>query len=75
MDPIGEPCMPGSSIVSVIGELDTVTPNTHVTEQLDGWGVPAENRFSYDRGHFTIPLGMIYDEAPIRRFAEVIKNL
>ena len=75
MDPMGEPCMPGDAIVSVIGELDTVTPGAHITEQLDDWGVPAENRFSYARGHFTIPLGMICDEKPIRTFARVLKRL
>jgi hypothetical protein len=75
VDPQGRPCMPGSHIVSVIGERDTVTPETHIAAQLDAWGVPRENRFRYQRGHFTIPLGMIYDEEPIRAFAEVLKAL
>ena len=75
MDPQGEPCMPGNCIVSVTGEADTVTPKTFVGAQLDEWGVPRENRFAYERGHFTVPLGMIYNEEPIRAFAEVLKRL
>lgn len=75
MDPQGEPCMPGDCIVSVTGERDTVTPKTFVGQQLDEWGVPRENRFAYERGHFTVPLGMIYNEEPIRAFAEVLKRL
>ena len=75
LDPEGMPCMPGANIISVTGEHDTVTPKTHVAGQLDDWGVPRENRFHFQRGHFTIPLGMVNDESPIRAFAEVIKRL
>ena len=75
MDPEGMPCMPGTNIVSVIGGRDTVTPETHVAGQLDDWGVPQENRFRFQRGHFTIPLGMINDESPIRAFAGLLKRL
>jgi hypothetical protein len=75
LDPPGAPCMPGESIVSVIGDQDTVTPNTLVGAQLDRWGVPRANRYHYDRGHFTVPLGMIYDEAPIQAFADVLIGL
>ena len=75
MDPQGRPCMPGDCIVSVIGEHDRVTPTTHIPEQLDEWGVPPGNRFCYPRGHFTIPLGMVHDDDPIRAFAGVLKAL
>lgn len=75
MDPVGLPCMSGNCIVSVTGERDTVTPGTFIGEQMDEWGVPQENRFSYQRGHFTVPLGMICDEEPIKAFANIIKGL
>jgi len=75
LDPVGRPCMSGGSILSVIGDRDTVTPNTLVNAQLDDWGVPQKNRFHFPRGHFTIPLGMINDESPMVAFAELMKRL
>lgn len=75
LDPVGQPCMRGDHIISVIGDRDTVTPNTLVLGQLDDWGVPAANRFHYDRGHFTIPLGMINDDSVLVTFANMLREL
>jgi hypothetical protein len=74
LDPLGKPCMTGERIVSVIGDRDTVTPTTLVNEQLDFWGVPAANRFHVDRGHFTVPLGLIHDNTPLMAFVDILKR-
>lgn len=65
------PCVSPECIISVTGSHDTVTPEASARRQLDAWQVPERNRFSYRRGHFTIPLGMIRDQAPLRRLREV----
>jgi pimeloyl-ACP methyl ester carboxylesterase len=74
LDPLGKPCMPGSHIISVIGDRDTVTPSKLALEQLDYWEVPKENRYHFDRGHFTIPLGMINDDSVLRAFAGILND-
>ena len=66
------PCVPPECIISVTGSHDTVTPEASARRQLDAWQVPERNRFSYRRGHFTIPLGMIRDQAPLRRLRDVL---
>ncbi len=75
IDPARPACIKGENIVTVYGTEDTVTPIRTALIQMDAWNVPQENRFSYKRGHFTIPLGMINDDAPLLRFATVIKNI
>ncbi|MGH1352594.1 MAG: hypothetical protein ACRBBN_17580 [Methyloligellaceae bacterium] len=75
IDPPKTPCMSGESIVTVYGEKDTVTPIASAIAQMNDWEVPEKNRFRYRRGHFSIPLGMIYDDTPIKRIAQVLKGL
>ncbi len=74
IDPEQAICIEGRFIVTVYGSEDTVTPIKTALTQMDAWNVPEENRFSYKRGHFSIPLGMINDDAPLLRFAEVLKQ-
>lgn len=75
LDPLGKPCMPGDRVVSVIGDRDTVTPTALVNSQLDLWDVPTENRFHFDRGHFTVPLGLIHDNTPLMTFVDILRRL
>ncbi len=74
LDPEQSTCMSGENIISVCGSEDIVTPIVTANKQLDAWAVPANNRFVYRRGHFTVPLGMIYDNEPLQRFAQVLKR-
>lgn len=74
LDPLELPCMPSENIVSVTGSADTVTFESEAYKQLDHWGVPTQNRFSYRRGHFTVPLGMLRDTQPLLRFREVLRT-
>jgi hypothetical protein len=75
IDPVRPACIKGEHIVTVCGSKDTVTPIKTAITQMDAWNVPPENRFSYDRGHFTVPLGMINDDTPLRKFATIIERL
>lgn len=74
LDPVQNACIAGENIISVCGLKDEVTPIVTANRQLDLWQVPTENRFEYDRGHFTIPLGMINNNAPLQRFVEVLNR-
>ncbi|PCI46126.1 MAG: hypothetical protein COB49_09055 [Alphaproteobacteria bacterium] len=74
LDPWGKPCIAGRNIVSVTGMRDSVTPAASAHRQMDFWDVPAENRFIYNRGHFTIPLGIINNAAPLEKLAAILQN-
>ncbi len=74
LDPKAKPCIAGKNIVSVTGLRDTVTPTPSAHKQMDCWDVPSENRFIYNRGHFTIPLGIINNAAPLEKLAEILQN-
>ena len=75
IDPQRPACISGENIVTVYGMEDTVTPIKTALTQMDAWEVPQENRFSYKRGHFSIPLGMINDDEPLLRFAAVLRKI
>lgn len=75
LDPRRGPLVPPERIVSIVGRRDTVTPYAGDAggETLAvRWGVPAENRFELDRGHFSVPMTLIRNHAPTRRFVEVM---
>ena len=57
-------------MISVLGRRDDVTPFAGGVELLDAWQVPSENRFIWDRGHFTVPMTMIRNNQPLVRFRE-----
>lgn len=75
IDPVRPACMPGERIVSVLGTEDRVTPIRSALVQLDDWEVPTQNRFAYNRGHFSIPLGMVNNRDPLIRLAEIMRGL
>jgi len=74
LDPLAAPSMPPECIVSVTGSRDNVTLESSANQQLDFWKVPALNRFSYRRGHFSTPLGMLRDVEPLHRLRQVLRE-
>lgn len=72
LDPVGEPVIPPEKIVTVLGSRDDVTPFTSARLLIEEWRVPPENRFIWRRGHFSVPLAMLRDPAPLRRFKAVL---
>jgi len=75
IDPPRPVAISGKNIVSVLGTEDNVTLITSALAQMDHWNIPAENRFCYKRGHFSVPLGMLNNDEPLQRFATVLKQL
>jgi pimeloyl-ACP methyl ester carboxylesterase len=73
LDPRPEPPLSPEKIVTVLGRRDAVTPFPSALPLIDGWKVPGENRFLWDRGHFSIPMTMIHNSAPVARFRQVMR--
>lgn len=69
------PVMKPENIISVLGRYDQVTPFESGLGLLDAWKVPQENRFIWRRGHFSVPMTIIRDASPLRRFGEVMSSL
>ena len=74
LDPNWEtpPVMLPENIVSVLGKRDYVTPYDSGLGLLDAWKVPDQNRFLWNRGHFSVPMTMIRDSRPLHRFREIM---
>ena len=67
--------MAPENIVTVLGSLDTVTPYATGKALIDEWRVPAENRFIWRRGHFSVPLQMMRNRAPLERLKQRFERL
>ncbi|GJL80532.1 MAG: hypothetical protein DHS20C01_01660 [marine bacterium B5-7] len=77
LDPDWEspPVVSPSNIVTVLGRYDHVTPFDSGLGLIDAWQVPAENRFIWRRGHFSVPMTMIRNTRPLERFNEILSRL
>jgi pimeloyl-ACP methyl ester carboxylesterase len=74
LDPARLPAVKPERIVTVLGKRDRITPFASGLSLIDSWGVPDANRFVWDRGHFSMPLTMIRNPAPVARFREVMRK-
>ena len=75
LDPVDGTAVAPENIVTVLGVYDSVTPYAGARALVDRWGVPPENRFIWRRGHFSVPLTMLRNPAPLARFREVMARL
>ena len=69
------PVMGPEQVVSVLGSYDHVTPFDSGLDLLNTWRVPDENRFVWRRGHFSVPMTLIRNTAPLERFKTVVSRL
>jgi pimeloyl-ACP methyl ester carboxylesterase len=74
LDPLPQAAVAPDKIVSVLGSRDRITPFASGLPLLKAWGVPAENTFVFDRGHFSVPLTLIRKKAPVERFCKVMRS-
>ncbi len=72
LDPSHMPPIPPDKIVTLLGKRDTVTPFESALPLVQSWGVPKENTFVWNRGHFSVPMTLIRDQRPLRRFCTVM---
>ncbi|MDH3229155.1 MAG: hypothetical protein OEN55_05110 [Alphaproteobacteria bacterium] len=73
-DPLGPPVMSPERIVMVLGRADSVTHFDEGRDLAARWGVPSDNLFIREQGHFSIPLGLLHDDAPLRRLGALMKT-
>ena len=75
LEPHGAPAMPASRIVMHLGRVDAVMPFDGARDLATRWGVPEQNIFTPRRGHFTAPMALHIDPAPLDRLAGVLNRL
>lgn len=69
------PVIPRENVVIVLGTHDDVTPFEGALELVEQWRLPQENRFIWSCGHFSVPLTMLRNHAPLVRFRAVVDRL
>lgn len=62
-------------IVSILGKYDEATPFAGGLETVESWRLPRENRFIWPQGHFSLPIALTRNDAPLRRFRQVVRGL
>lgn len=65
--------LPPSNIFMMLGSVDRVTPALRGAQLAEHWRLPSNNLFTYKRGHFSVPLGLLQDPAPLDRLVERLK--
>ncbi|NHX27703.1 hypothetical protein HA397_27535, partial [Escherichia coli] len=75
LDPPGVPVMPPERIVSILGRHDRVTHFASGQRLQEKWGLPAENRFIWPCGHFTVPLRLGRDARPFDRLRAIFDEI
>ena len=75
IDPTGRPVVAPENIVTVLGSQDDVTPFHSGKDLIEDWRIPKANTFISRNGHFSIPLAMMRNHAPIRRFRAILDRL
>jgi hypothetical protein len=74
-DPIRPPVMGPENVFMVLGTEDRITPFEHGMGIAKRWEVPEEQVFVRPQGHFSVPAGLMVDEAPVAAFANHLKRL
>lgn len=75
LDPPEQPSIDAANIVSVLGKRDQATPYRGGLELIDRWRLPSANRFIWPQGHFSLPIALTRNDAPLRRFQQIVKSL
>lgn len=68
-DPLGHTVVPPESVFMLIGEHDSVAPARGALRMAEDWAVPQSNRYLRAQGHFSVPAGLMVDDAPLESFA------
>ena len=66
--------VPAKDIVMVLGMRDDVTPYARGAAMAERWGVPADNLFRRDQGHFSVPVGLMSDPEPLTRLVARLRK-
>jgi hypothetical protein len=75
LDPPEQPLIDAGNIVSILGKYDEATPFAGGLELIERWRLPPQNRFIWPQGHFSLPIALTRNPAPLRRFQQVVQRL
>jgi hypothetical protein len=75
LDPPEQPGIDAGNIVSILGKYDQATPFAGGLELAERWQLPAQNRFIWPQGHFSLPIALTRNDAPLRHFQQIVKKL
>jgi pimeloyl-ACP methyl ester carboxylesterase len=75
LDPGPHLAMPPQHIVSVLGRRDVILPYDGGRDLTERWCLPTANSFVLDRGHFSVPMALVRNPAPLRRLAEIVGGI
>jgi len=75
IDPARPPVVPPERIVTVLGERDQVTPFASGRALVEKLQIPGANVFCWPLGHFSIPINMVRDTAPLARFRHLVDEV
>lgn len=73
-DAVDDPAVSPDRIVAVLGTEDDITPFEIGKAQVERWGVPERNLFIRRQGHFSVPIGLMRDNSPLRRIADLLND-
>ncbi len=74
LDPEGPPVTGAGRIVVVLGERDVIVPFESGIARAKQWGIPAENLFVRNQGHFGVSLGLTAAPQPLERFLTLLSQ-
>ena len=72
IDPLRPPVVAPERIVAVLGEKDLVTPFESGQKLIKDLEIPEENVFCWPLGHFSIPINMCRNTAPLEQFRHLL---
>jgi hypothetical protein len=75
LDPAENPCVAPDNIVAVLGSRDRVTPFPSGRRLIGRLQLPQANIFIRRQGHFSTPINLIRDKAPLLRFCRILHAL
>jgi hypothetical protein len=58
----------------VLGREDSVTAFDEGRDLAARWGVPPENLYIRDQGHFSAAVGVIHDDAPVQQLYDMMNR-
>lgn len=75
LDPGSRLAVSPQRIISVLGRRDVILPYDGGRDLTERWCLPTANSFVLDRGHFSVPMALVRNPAPLRRLAEIVRDL
>ena len=74
IDPAENPCVPPDRTVAILGTHDKVTPFPSGQRLMERMALPADNVYIRRQGHFSTPVNLVRDKAPLIRFCQLLSE-